>query len=771
MVQGIAKKGRSKSNISNKDNSRLAWIWRMIIFILVATTIFLVIVDVFVYKKFVGKKWSLPSHVYSRPLELYQGLSLSRQLLEWELKELGYKKVDAAKAPGQFSVSEQSVEFFSRGFEFWDEREPSKLMIAIFSGDKISGLKDSHGRVIAITRLEPMMIGGIYPSRKEDRQLVKLDKVPPTLAAALVAIEDQDFYRHQGVSFRGITRAFLANMTEGKIVQGGSTITQQLVKNFYLNERRTLSRKALEAIMAVLLEIHFTKQEILETYINEVYLGQSGDRAIHGFEMASNHYFNQPVQELQLHQTALLAGLVKGASFYNPWRHPKRALNRRNLVLDVMNLAGVISRVDATTAKAKPLAIISPISGRSHLKYPSYLTLVKRQLRQTYKQSDLQTAGLRIFTNFDPQIQRKVEDKIAKRIENLESGYGIEIGKLQSASVIARVGSGEVVAVSGDRKPGFDGFNRALDARRPVGSTIKPAVYLAALENPESYTLNSKIEDTSISVSTENGDIWQPRNFGRKSHGLIPLYEGLGYSYNQATARLGMNVGLPAVIDSIKRLGYSRPLPRLPSLLLGSIEMSPIELAQMYHTIAANGFYSPLRAISSVFTAENIPLKRYHFEAEQRFDNRVMHLISYGLQVVLREGTGKSAYQRLPEELLLAGKTGTTNDQRDSWFAGFSGNYLSVVWMGRDDNGKTPLTGGSGALRLWIDIMVELENRSLVFQKPDGVNYYWVSSNQNGCHKPRYLPFIAGSEPDKRESCASKNDTGVLGWFSRNLDW
>ncbi len=771
MVQRITKKDRRKSNKKNKDNPRLAWIWQIIIFTFVATAIFLIVVDVFVYKKFSGKKWSLPSHVYSRPLELYQGLSLSRKLLEWELEGLGYKKVNAAKAPGQFSVSEQSVEFFSRGFEFWDKREAPKLMTAIFSEEKISGLKDSHGGVITITRLEPMIIGGIYPSRKEDRQLVKLDKVPQALVAALVAIEDQNFYQHQGVSFKGITRAFLANIKEGKIVQGGSTITQQLVKNFYLNEKRTFSRKALETIMAVLLEIHFTKQEILETYINEVYLGQSGDRAIHGFEMASSHYFNQPVKELQLHQTALLAGLVKGASFYNPWRHPKRALSRRNLVLDVMSLTGVISKVDAAIAKTKPLTIVSPVSDRGRVKYPAYLTLVKRQLRQTYKQSDLQTTGLRIFTNFDPQIQRKIEDRIAKRIENLESGYGIEAGKLQSASVIVRVGSGEVVAIAGDRKPGFDGFNRALDAIRPVGSTIKPAVYLAALEHPESYTLNSKIEDSSISVNTENGDIWQPRNFGRKSHGLIPLYKGLGYSYNQATARLGMDIGLPAVIDSIKRLGYLRPLRRHPSLLLGSIEMSPIELAQIYHTIAANGFYSPLRAISSVFTAENIPLKRYPFEAEQRFDARVMHLINYGLQVVLREGTGKSAYQRLPEDLLLAGKTGTTNDQRDSWFAGFSGNYLSVVWVGRDDNGKTPLTGGSGALRLWIDIMTELENRSLIFQKPDGVNYYWVSSSQNGCHEPRYLPFIVGSEPDKRESCASKNDTGILDWFSRNFDW
>jgi penicillin-binding protein 1B len=402
--------------------------------------------------------------------------------------------------------------------------------------------------------------------------------------------------------------------------------------------------------------------------------------------------------------------------------------------------------------------------------------LVKHQLKESYKSSDLQTAGLRIFTNFDPQVQRKLENRVTKRIKNLESGYGIEAGRLQSASVIVRVGSGEVVAIAGGSQAGYAGFNRALDAKRPMGSTIKPAVYMAALENPASYTLASQIEDTPITVSSKTGDLWEPRNFGRQSHGSIPLYEGLGYSYNQAAARLGMEVGLPAVINIIERLGYSKPLPELPSLFLGSVGMSPLEVAQLYHTIATNGFYSPLRAISSVFTAENTPLKRYPFAAEQRFDPAVMHLINYGLQVVLREGTGKSAYKRLPEELVLAGKTGTTNDQRDSWFAGYSGNYLSVVWMGRDDNGKTPLTGGTGALQLWIDIMSELENRSVVFHKPEGISYHWVETDtgllsQKGCVGARYLPFIDGSEPVERGRCSPASVENVVDWLKDKLGW
>ena len=778
MVKRVVKKkpGKGRRKAKKKAPSRWRWFYRLFGLAVVLGVLALLAIDAVVYQKFTGKKWSLPSHVYSRPLELYQGLSLTRDQLQWELNSLGYQRVNAAKSPGQYSVSRSRVEVFSRGFEFWDEAEPASLMTLSFAGNQVSGLVNAKGEQLPLARLEPMIIGGIYPGHKEDRELVQLSQLPPMLPVALVTVEDQDFYQHYGVSFKGITRAFIANVKEQKLVQGGSTLTQQLVKNFYLNQERTLSRKLLEAVMSVLLEVHFSKDEILETYINEVYLGQSGDRAIHGFGMASNHYFRRPVKELPLHQAALLAGLVKGASYYNPWRNPDRALKRRNLVLDVMAREGVITGAEASTAKQKPLDVVPPRPGGGRWQYPAYLDLVKRQLRDDYDHDDLQTEGLRIFTNFDPQIQRKLESRVTKRIENLESGYGIETGKLQGAAVIVRVGSGEVVAIAGDRQSAYSGFNRALDARRPIGSTIKPAVYMTALENPATYTLATQIEDTPISVSTDTGDVWQPRNFGRESHGLIPLYEGLGQSYNQATARLGMDVGLPAVINTIERLGYSKALPELPSLFLGAVEMSPLEVAQMYHTLATNGFYTPLRSISSVFTANNMPLKRYPFEAEQRFDPTVMHLINYGLQVVLREGTGKSAYKRLPQDLVLAGKTGTTNDQRDSWFAGFSGNYLSVVWMGRDDNGKTPLTGGTGALQLWTDIMSELENRSVVFRQPDGVDYHWVETatgllSEKGCAGARYLPFIKGSEPTNKSQCAPASIDNVVDWLKDILGW
>lgn len=773
----VSRRRKKQKRGKRKSPSGWRWLWRLSILAMIVGVVAVLILDAVVYQKFSGRKWSLPSHVYSRALELYQGQSVGREQLQWELDNLGYRRVPAAKEPGQYSVASSRVELYSRGFEFWDGSEPARLMRVSFSGNSVSSLSDSHGGTLPLARLEPMVIGGIYPSHKEDRELVQLAQLPPYLAGGLVAVEDQGFYEHHGLSFRGVARAMVANLKEGRLAQGGSTLTQQLVKNFYLNQQRTLSRKLQEAMMAVLLEVHFSKQEILETYINEVYLGQAGDRAVHGFGLASRHYFQRPVEDLELHQVALLIGLVKGASYYNPWRNPERALQRRNLVLRLMAEQGVIDSAQAQRAQQKPLGVVAAQNGRGgRWQYPAFLELVKRRLREQYDEDDLQNEGLRIFTHFDPQVQRMLEGKMASRVANLESGYRIESGKLQGAAVIVRVGSGEVVAMAGDRQAGYAGFNRALDARRQIGSTVKPAVYLAALEQSSRYTLASLVDDSPLSVSGANGNVWEPRNFGRESHGQVPLYQALGQSYNQAAARLGLDIGVGKVVNVLNRLGYQESLPELPSLLLGAVSMSPVEVAQLYHTIAANGFYTQLRAIDSVFTASNTPLQRYPFKGEQRFDPKTMHLLHYAMQVVLREGTGKSAYRRLPESLVLAGKTGTTNDQRDSWFAGFSGNYLSVVWMGRDDNGKTPLTGGTGALQLWTDVMAGLDNRSMVFHQPDGVSYHWVEPytgllSREGCEGARYLPFVDGSEPQQYSSCRPASFDGVIDWFKDKFGW
>ncbi len=769
------KRRKSRARSRRKTPFFRRWTGRLLLLVCVVGVAALLLLDLVVYTKFQGKKWSLPAHVYSRSLDLYEGLPLTRDQFLWELEQLGYRRAVSARSPGEVSVARQRVELVTRGFSYWDGDESSRRLRLVFGPEGLRSLSDGNGKSITLTRMEPVLIGGIYPSHMEDRELVRLEGLPPHLAAGLVAVEDRLFYQHFGISFRGIARAMKANLEAGRMAQGGSTLTQQLVKNFYLHQERTLSRKLIEALMSVMLEIHFDKDEILETYINEVYLGQSGNRGVHGFSMAARHYFQRPIAELELHQTALLIGLVKGASYYNPFRHPERAMARRNLVLEIMAREGVISSAEAGTAKRKPLGLKSGDGGRKNV-FPAYLDLVKRQLRHDYDEDDLRTEGLRIFTNFDPQVQQHLEKTVRQRVENLESGYRMEKGQLQAASVVVQVGSGEVVALLGDREPGYAGFNRALDASRPIGSTAKPAVYLAALEQPRRYTLATLVDDSPLVVALPSGDEWQPQNFSRQSHGRVPLYEALAQSYNQAAARVGLDVGIAAMIDTLQRLGYGGSLPEVPSLSLGVAEMSPLDVAEMYHTIAAGGFYTPLRAIRSVYTVDNTPLRRYSYATEQRFDSGTMHLMQYALQVVMREGTGKTAYERLPESLRLAGKTGTTNDQRDSWFAGFSGSYLNVVWLGRDDNGKMPLTGGTGALRVWTDLMSGLNHQSLAFRRPEDVSYLWIEPetgllSAERCAGAHYVPFIKGSEPGEYGACSSRGAGKVVDWLKEVFGW
>lgn len=762
---------RRPASRSRRKSSRKSFLPRLLAVVLlvlvVAGGVGLVLLDTFVRSKFEGVKWALPAHVYSRSLEIFEGLPLRQEQLRWELDKLGYRVVPRVSGPGQYSVNGPRMDLYTRPFRFADADEPGRAVTLGFSGGRVSSLIGAGGQG-SLVRLEPLLIGGIYPDHLEDRVLVRLDEVPVHLTEGLIAVEDQDFYLHMGVSPKSILRALFSNIRAGATVQGGSTITQQLVKNFYLTQERSLARKAMEAVMAILLEVHYSKAQILEAYLNEVYLGQAGKRAIHGFGMASQHLFRQPLGELELHQLALMVGMVKGASYYDPWRNPERATARRNLVIDVMAGQGLISTGVAAAAKGRGLDIAAQ-PGTSTNPYPDYLQLVREQLAQDYRQEDLQSAGLRVFTHLDPQVQHQVQKSVATVVDNLEKGYRLPAGQLQAASLVVRTGTAEVLALVGSRKAGFVGFNRAVDARRQVGSTIKPAVYLAALQQPQRYTLGTLVDDAPLSIKS-GGKLWQPQNYERESHGLVPLYQALGHSYNQATARLGLDIGLNRVADTIRGLGYGGTLEEVPALLLGAVAMSPYEVAGMYHTIAAEGFYSPLRTINAVYTAEHEPLKRYPFATEQRFSAEVMHLVHYALQVVMREGTGKTAYRRIPESVTLAGKTGTTNDQRDSWFAGFADNYVGVVWIGRDDNGKMPLTGGSGALQVWSDIMAGLNVGSIPFVKPEGVEYYWVepatqSLSREGCAGARYLPYLLGSEPKNRSTCFQNPGQEVIDWF------
>lgn len=520
--------------------------------------------------------------------------------------------------------------------------------------------------------------------------------------------------------------------------------------------------------MAVLLDLHYSKDEILEAYLNEVYLGQSGARAIHGFGMGSQYYFGRPVGELGLAQVALLAGLVKGPSYYDPRRHPQRALERRNLVLRLLRDQGQISAQQYQQAKAEPLGVVAK-RGLQKGAYPAYLDLVKRQLREEYREEDLSSEGLRVFTALDPLVQARAARAQSAMLKKLEERYGQKAQGLESSMVVTDPQTGEILAVIGGRDTRYQGFNRALDARRPIGSLVKPAVYLTALE--QGYTLASGIEDEPFRLELPNGDIWAPDNFDHKSHGVVPLHHALSRSLNQATARLGMEVGLERVIDMLHRLGVERELKPYPSLLLGAQGLSPLEVAGVYQTLAANGFRMPLRAIRAVTDSAGEALSRYPFRLRQQVDPALVHLIQYGMQEVAREGTARYAYSVLPKNLNIAGKTGTSNGQRDSWFAGFTGNRLAVVWVGRDDNTGLPFTGSGGALRIWTDFMRRERPQPFQATRPEGVEYVWVDEatglrSDERCEGSRQLPFLVGSAPQRSVDCGQQRQNGnPLNWF------
>lgn len=728
---------------------------RLFLSLLLIGALGLLYLDNHIREQFEGKRWAVPAKVYARPLELYAGSPLTLEELRIELQGLGYQFVRKVTLPGQATFSNAKAIVHTRGFEFTDGLESSQRLILDFSNGFLSNISSAQGQAIPLLRLEPVLVGGIYPLNNEDRDLIQLKDAPGALIQALIAIEDRGFYEHHGISLRGISRAMVANVKAGRFIQGGSTLTQQLIKNFYLSSERTLARKLLEIPMALLLELHYSKDEILEAYLNEVYVGQEGARAIHGFGLAAQYYFAQPLQELKPDQLALLAGLVKGPSYYEPRRHPQRAEGRRNLVLKVMHEQGVLEEADYNKARTRPLGVVKQASLLKGA-YPAYLDLVKRQLRQDYPDDALSSEGLRVFTNLNPIAQNKAEAALTKTISSLEKRHGEQLAELQGSMVVTNPQTGEVIAVIGGRETRYQGFNRALDTLRPIGSLVKPAVYLTALE--QGYHLASILDDSPFELTMPNGQIWQPENFDHQSHEHVKLHQAMAHSYNLSTARLGMDLGLDNVIDTLHRLGVEREFNAYPSLLLGAQGLSPLEVAKMYQTMASNGFQMPLRAIRQVTDSTGQELSRYPFELEQTIDNDSMHLLQYMLQETTRTGTARSIYTRLPAAINVAGKTGTSDLQRDSWFAGFAGNRLAVVWLGLDNNDPVPFTGSSGALRAWTDYMVHETLDPFIAPAPEEIEYLWIDQETGlladaQCPGAQQLPFIIGNSPTEQANC------------------
>jgi len=710
--------------------------------------------DLRVRREFEGRRFALPARIYAAPLELHVGLKVPEDAVVRELHQLGYRPSRHAGS-GWYVRNGSSLDIAVRPFVFWDGPQRARELHVSFAEGAVTALTDAQGADIALARLEPRMIGGIYPANNEDRILVQLSQVPTPLINELIAVEDRHFYTNWGFDPRGIARAILS-LGSGH-VQGGSTLTQQLVKNFFLSPERTLRRKAVELVMAVLLELNYSKQDILETYLNEIYLGQDRDRAIHGVGLAAQFYFNKPVNRLTVAESALLVALVRGPTYYDPYRHPERALARRNLVLRQARDEGFLSAAQYEAARATGLGL-NPKPSTGTTPYPAFVDLVHRQLLHDYDEADLRSEGLRIFTTLDPRVQAAAENALVNRLNAFDRSRRFGKPGLEGAVVVADPQTGEVQALVGGRDVRYKGFNRALDAYRQVGSLLKPAIYLTALEDPSRYTLATLLDDSQFTWKAPDAKPWSPENYDRVFHGEVPLYLALAHSYNVAAARLGTTLGLDKVIATAHRLGITSELPPYPSTLLGAANLTPFEMAQMYQTIAGGGFRSPLHAIRDVTTIDGHPLKRYPLAVAQVYKPDSMYLLTAALQEVVRQGTARTLSNWLPP-LGIAGKTGTTNEQRDAWFAGFSGGHVAVVWVGYDDNRPARLLGATAALPVWGDMMAALEPEPVAYPQPEDIVQATIDPHSglladSNCPDAIELPFIKGSAPTQRAPCA-----------------
>ncbi len=691
---------------------------------LIALLAWVLYLDRIVTAQFEGRRWTLPAQVYAQPTELYVGQTFGADAFEQELRRLGYHRVDAPKEPGSYRRRGSRIDFVSRRFQFPDAIQESQALSVTAGANAIESIF-SGAEDVPIFRMDPLLIGSIFPIHGEDRVVVTPEEVPPLLPAALKVVEDRKFDTHHGVNFSAIVRAAWVNVRAGQIEQGGSTLTQQLVKSYFLDNRRTLGRKIEEAMMAMLLEVHFEKADLLNAYINEIYLGQDGRRAVHGFGLASQFYFGKPLAELQLQEVAVLVAIVRGPSYYDPRRHPDRVKARRDLILKLMTEHKVIDAKAAERAMKQPLGVVRA-GTQAGSYYPAFLDLVRRTLRRDYREEDLTEAGLRIFSTLDPLVQARAEKSLTQELDRLEKAKKKKKPEpLEGVVVVTAPQNGEVVAMVGGRQATFEGFNRALDAKRSIGSLVKPVIYLAAMETGN-FTAASIVEDGPVEVKLSKGKTWQPQNYSEEFYGPVPLVRALAQSMNLATVRLGMDVGLPKVIQEFKVLGLQEEPPQLPSVLLGSLDVSPLEVAQLYNAFASGGFNTPLRAVRSVLDAEGKPLKSFALEVTPVATPQAMYQVNQMLVQVMERGTGAAARANLPSGLVVAGKSGTSSDYRDSWFAGFSGSHLAVVWIGYDDNTPTGLTGSSGSLAVWSRLMGSISTTPLSMPMPEGLQETYI---------------------------------------------
>ena len=706
-----------------------------------------------VTQRFGELRWQVPTRVYARPLVLAPGKAMDAATLKTELAASAYRDDGIGKAAATYAVEGARFTISSRGYNDVDGRVAPRRMELTVSGGRIASLRDADSRqALKAARLDPARIATLYGQKQEERRLIRMEEAPDLLVTGLQAVEDQDFNRHHGIDLSGIARAvWVAVRSGGKSRQGASTLTQQLARSGLLGigKEQTFTRKFNEVLFALIMEARYDKRTIFEAYLNQVYLGQRGSQAIHGMSSGAEFWFGRDLASLESQHIALLIGLVKGPSYYDPRRNPERALDRRNFVLGKLHAAALIDDAEYQRALDAPLGVPEQPGLVAANRFPAYIDLVRRQLGHDYPESALQGAGMSVMSGMSPSAQAYAEGAVTRTVKSLENTRRPE---LQAGLVLTDVHNGDVLAVVGSRDVAAPGFNRAIEAQRPVGSLLKPFVYLLALAQPDRWSLASWVDDSPVTVQLGRNRTWSPGNADNRSHGTVRLIDALAHSYNQATVRLGMQVGPERVTQLIHVLAGIKADAN-PSVILGSTDQSPYAMAQLYQFLASGGEIQPLHAVRGVLDPQGKLLKRYDKSPApaQEGDSIAANLISLGLQQVVASGTAQRLNADGLGRLQPAGKTGTSNDGRDSWYAGYTGDHLAVVWMGNDQNEQTGLYGATGAMRVWSGIFSRLPSAALRVDNK-GLDWQFVDSSgttatDEGCPGARRFPFVVGYAP------------------------
>jgi penicillin-binding protein 1B len=683
----------------------------------VTLLVLLALLSLYVYKQSVGKfeirRLSLPTRIYTDYVSLKPGVILPPDDLVERLQRLGYRQVPALAQPGDYQLATNIIGIWTRAFTHPSGKYESEPVKLTFRGAQIESVVSARdGSPRQNVAVEPELLTSILNDQLENRRPVTLDQIPKSLQDAVVVTEDVRFWHHPGVDPIGLMRALFRNVRAGGVTEGGSTLTQQLVKNYYLTGERTFRRKAVEAFMAVILDAKYSKREILEAYLNDIYLGRNRSISILGVGEAARFYFGKPVSEINVAEAALLAGIIKSPNNYSPFVRPDLALQRRKTVLGLMLRNGKIDQATYERALATPLPR-QPFRQRSGLgSIPFYVDRVLQEMSSDYGIKDVKGRGLQIYTAIDLNAQDFAATTLEKGLEQLEKSHRNlrrSDSPLQGVMIHVDVASSEIRALVGGRNYDLSQFNRALNAKRQIGSLVKPFVYATAFEpslSSQNITPATLVSDQPFTLKRRFAADWTPRNYENRYHDTVTVREALEQSLNSASVRIGLACGLEPIIRSMHTLGVVSDVDAQPALLLGAAGIAPIEMADSYATIGRLGSRIPLHTIRFVTDDRGHEVTSGGgLEPVQVFPARDLYILVNTMKGVVDRGTA-AGVRSMGFKLTAAGKTGTTNDKRDAWFIGFTPKQLELTWLGFDDNRPIGLSGGEGAVPIWTRYML-----------------------------------------------------------------